>query len=84
MAARGCNRNSSGTRHIFERDPTWAAWQFLRGSFKTGMFMGESARKLRSKAGERRHSHVVDAFLLAQSGPQLEGVQDGTQTTTHR
>ncbi len=44
----------------------------------------DPARNLRSEAGERRHSHVVDAFLLAQSGPQLEGVQDGTQTATHR
>ena len=40
-----------------------------RSSFKSGSFVSLLARKLRSKAGERRHSHVVDAFLLAQSGP---------------
>jgi hypothetical protein len=57
--------------------------KITRGSFKSGSFVSDVARKLRSKAGERSHSHVIDAFLLAQRGPQLEGVQDGTQTATH-
>ncbi len=83
-----CGRRSkSGEPYKLKRGRL-ETWMYRRGLLepvsKAICQWNDPARNLRSEAGERRHSHVVDAFLLAQSGPQLEGVQDGTQTATHR